>query len=121
QIRNSDIRSKSIEAITSEIDKLFYPENIDTKVKPGKEYNSVFLSLSAWIDQFPTLPDTCLPKFEERRPHLNMMALGEKFSQKINGIIKSGKSIDDIEDLAKISLTTEEMKQFESAALELGT
>jgi hypothetical protein len=121
QIRNSEIRTKSIEVITYEIDKLFYPDDIDTKVKPGKEYNSLFLSLSAWVDQFPSLPETCLTKFEEKRPHLNMLALGEKFSQKINGIIKSGKSIDDIEDLAKINLTTEEMKQFESAAAELGT
>src|SRR5690606_40708033 len=39
----------------------------------------------------------------------------------INAIIKSGKSIDDIEDLAKITLTTEEMKQFECAGAELGT
>lgn len=121
QISNGEIRSKGIEIITNEIDKLFYPDDIDTKVKPGKEYNGLFLSLSAWVDQFPTLPETCLTKFEEKRPHLNMLALGEKFSQKINGIIKSGKSIDDIEDLAKINLTTEEMKQFESAAAELGT
>lgn len=121
QINNSEIRSKGIEVITNEIDKLFYPDDIDTKVKPGKEYNSLFLSLSAWVDQFSSLPLTCLPKFEEKRPHLNMLALGEKFSQKINGIIKSGKSIDDIEDLAKINLTAEEMKQFESAAAELGT
>jgi hypothetical protein len=121
QIRNNEIRTRSIEIITNEIDKLFYPDDIDTKVKPGKEYNSLFLSLSAWVDQFPSLPETCLTKFEEKRPHLNMLALGEKFSQKINCIIKSGKSIDDIEDLAKINLTTEEMKQFESAAAVLGT
>ena len=121
QIRNSEIRTRGIEVITNEIDKLFYPDDIDTKVKPGKDYNSLFLSLSAWVDQFPSLPETCLTKFEEKRPHLNMLALGEKFSQKINSIIKSGKSIDDIEDLAKINLTTEEMKQFESAAAELGT
>ncbi len=121
QIRNGEIRTRSIEIITNEIDKLFYPDDIDIKVKPGKEYNSLFLSLSAWVDQFPSLPETCLTKFEEKRPHLNMLALGEKFSQQINAIIKSGKSIDDIEDLAKITLTTEEMKQFESAAAELGT
>ncbi|MEP0265804.1 hypothetical protein [Dokdonia sp.] len=121
QISNVEIRSKGIEIITNEIDKLFYPDDIDTKVKPGKEYNSLFLSLSAWVDQFPALPETCLTKFEDKRPHLNMLALGEKFSQQINGIIKSGKSIDDIEDLAKINLTTEEMKKFESAAKELGT
>lgn len=121
QISNSEIRSKGIEIITNEIDKLFYPDDIDIKVKPGKEYNDLFLSLSAWVDQFPSLPASCLPKFNEKRPHLNMLALGEKFSQKINGIIKSGKSIDDIENLAKINLTTEEMKQFEAAAAELGT
>lgn len=120
-ISNSEIRSKGIEILTNEIDKLFYPDNIDTKVKPGKEYNDLFLSLSAWVDQFPTLPKTCLPKFEEKRPHLNMLALGENFSQKINNIIKSGKSIDDIEDLAKINLTAEEMKQFELLSNELGT
>lgn len=121
QIRNSEIRTKSIEIITNEIDKIFYQDDIDTKVKPGKEFNNLFLSLSAWVDQFPSLPETCLTKFKEKRPHLNMLALGEKFSQKINSIIKSGKSIDDIEDLAKINLTAQEMKQFESAAAELGT
>lgn len=121
RINNGEIRLKGIGVITSEIDKLFYVDDIDTKIKPGKKYNDLFLSLSAWVDQFPSLPESCLPKFEEKRPHLNMLALGEKFSQKINNIIKSGKSIDDIEDLAKINLTAEEMKQFESAAAELGT
>jgi hypothetical protein len=120
KINNSDIREKGISAITKEIDSLFHQDDIDLEVRPEKKYNNLFLSLCAWIDQHHDLPNECLTKFKERRPYLNIIALGEGFSKQMIEIKNSGKSLDDIKELAKIKLTADEMRLFESAADELG-
>lgn len=120
RIRNSEIRTKGIDALTNELDKLFHSEDIDRKVRPNGEYNSFFLSLCAWVDQFQELPEECFTKFKIRRPYLNIIALGEGFSKQMVEIKNSGKSLEDIKELAKIKLSAEEMRKFESAAEELG-
>lgn len=94
--------------------------NIESKVKKGGILNEMFLQLNDWFERFSTA-SALLPTFSSKRPLLYVLALGEGFSKQIMEIQNSGKSIDDIKELAKIQLTTHQMKFFESAASELGT
>jgi hypothetical protein len=114
------LRKKEVDILTKEIDKLFHDENIESKVKKGGNMNEMFLQLNNWFEQFSTAT-TLLPAFSNKRATLYVLALGEGFSKQIMEIQNSGKSIDDIKELAKIQLTIQEMKKFEDAASELGT
>ena len=113
------IKKKDISILTDKIDDLFNDEHIESKIKKGGNLNEMFLQLNDWFEQFST--SSTLRTFSNKRASLYVLALGEGFSKQIMEIQSSGKSIDDIRELAKIQLSTQEMKSFESAATELGT
>lgn len=117
---NLDKKRRDVSALTREIDKLFHDNNIESKVKKGGSLNEMFLQLNDWYEEF-SKPNELLPTFSNKRTSLYVLALGEGFSKQIMEIQSSGKSIEDIAELAKIQLTTNEMKLLESAASELGT
>ena len=114
------IRKRDVDVLTNEIDKVFHDENIESKVKKGGSMNEMFLQLNNWYEQFSNA-DRLLKTFSNKRASLYVLALGEGFSKQIMEIKSSGKSIEDITELAKIRLTAQEMKLFEIAASELGT
>lgn len=115
-----DKKRRDVSVLTREIDKLFLDENIESKVRKGGLLNEMFLKLNDWYESF-SKPTELLPTFSSKRSTLYVLALGEGFSKQIMEIQNSGKSIEDITELAKIKLSPEEMKMFESAAAELGT
>lgn len=115
-----DKKRRDVSVLTREIDKLFLDENIESKVRKGGLLNEMFLKLNDWFETFSN-PTELLPTFSSKRSTLYVLALGEGFSKQIMELQKSGKSIEDITELAKIKLSPEEMKMFESAAAELGT
>jgi hypothetical protein len=114
------IRKREVDILTKEIDKLFHDEHIESKVKKGGSLNELFMQLNDWFEKFSNA-DTLLTNFSNKRPSLYVLALGEGFSKQIMEIQSSGKSIEDIAELAKIKLSTQEMILFEIAATELGT
>jgi hypothetical protein len=114
------LRKKEVDILTTEIDKIFHDENIESKVKKGGKLNEMFLELNNWFEQFPLAPKL-LSAFSNKRASLYVLALGEGFSKQIMEIQNSGKSIDDIKELAKIQLTVQEMRKFDAAASILGT
>ena len=115
-----DKKRRGVSVLTREIDKLFLDENIESKVRKGGLLNEMFLKLNDWFETFSN-PTELLPTFSSKRSTLYVLALGEGFSKQIMELQNSGKSIEDITELAKIKLSPEEMKVFESAAAELGT
>lgn len=116
---NLHSKRRDVSILTLEIDKLFHDENIESKVKKDGPLNKVFLQLNDWYEKFPNA-NVLLPTFSGKRASLYVLALGEGFSKQIMEIQSYGKSIEDITELAKIQLTTGEMKLFESVVLELG-
>ena len=120
RINFDGLKSKEVEVLTKEIDKLFNDQNIEIKVKKGGTHNEMFLQLNNWFEQFSNA-NAYLPTFSTKRATLYVLALGEGFSKQIMDIQNSGKSIEDITELAKIQLSPQEMKLFENAAKELGT
>ena len=120
RINFEGLKSKEVDVLTKEIDKLFHDLNIESKVKKGGTHNEMFLQLNNWFEQFSNA-SSYLPTFSTKRATLYVLALGEGFSKQIMEIQNSGKSIEDIAELAKIQLSPQEMKLFETAAAELGT
>jgi hypothetical protein len=114
------LRTREVDVLTKEVDKLFNDPHIESKVKKGGPLNEMFLKLNNWYEQVSDAGNY-LPTFSTKRATLYVLALGEGFSKQIMEIQNSGKSIEDITELAKIKLSPEEMKMFESAAAELGT
>ncbi|MBL7773919.1 MAG: hypothetical protein JNM95_13725 [Chitinophagaceae bacterium] len=113
------LRTRDVSVLTNEIDKIFHDLNIESKVKKGGSLNGMFLQLNDWFEQFSKI-DTLLPSFSTKRASLYVLALGEGFSKQIMEINKSGKSIEDIVELAKIQLSPAQMKLLDDAAAELG-
>lgn len=113
------LRTKDVAVLTDEIDKLFSDPNIEKKVKKGGPLNELFLQLNDWFEELPNTA-TYLRTFSGMRASLYVLALGEGFSKQIMEINKSGKSIEDIVELAKIQLSPAQMKLLDDAAAELG-
>ena len=113
------LRTGEVDVLTKEVDKLFNDPHIESKVKKGGSLNEMFLQLNNWYEQFSD-DGNFLPTFSAKRATLYVLALGEGFSKQIMEIQNSGKSIEDIAELAKIKLSAAEMKMFETAAAELG-
>lgn len=120
RIQIQTIRKYSIDTLTKEIDKLFDDPLIERKVKQGNELHNAFLTLNNWFEQFPDVSGD-LKTFSNKRALLYVIALGDGFGKQIMSIKESGRSMEDIVELAHISLTTKEMKDLEKVALELGT
>lgn len=120
RIKVEHIRQISVGVLTTEIDNLFLDPNIESKVMKGGSLNEMFLRLNNWFEQFSDA-DSYLKTFAGKRAMLYVLALGEGFSKQIMEIQNSGKSIEDIAELAKIKLTPQEMREFEEAAAVLGT
>jgi hypothetical protein len=119
RIMIEEIRTKEVDVLTTEIDKIFLNPNIEINVKKGGKYNEMFLQLNNWFEQFSNA-ENYLRTFSSKRATLYVLALGEGFSKQIMAIQNSGKSIEDIAELAKINLSPQEMKLFEAAVSKLG-
>ena len=120
RIQVGDIKKVSIDILTTEIDKLFDDLTIETKVKKGNILYDSFLNLNNWFEQFPEAVSN-LKTFATKRATLYVIALGEGFGKQVMSLRDSGRSMDDIVELAKVSLTTAEIKALEMVAIELGT
>lgn len=120
RIRVESIRQTSVGVLSTVIDNLFLDPNIESKVRKDGTLNEMFLQLNNWFEQFSDA-ESHLKTFAGKRATLYVLALGEGFSKQIMEIQNSGKSIEDIAELAKIKLTAQEMKKFEEAAAVLGT
>ncbi|WCT13476.1 sacsin N-terminal ATP-binding-like domain-containing protein [Mucilaginibacter jinjuensis] len=119
RLRSEDIKEKDVEELAKEIDRIFTDSNIESKVKKDGELNEMFLKLDEWFEQFDR-SGTYLRSFAAKRPSLYILALGDGFSKQIMDIRASGKSMDDIAEIAKINLTVDELKLLEAAATEVG-
>lgn len=119
RISFDELRTKDVSILTNEIDKVFQDANIEARVKKGADLNQMFVELNSWFEQFSNI-DNPLPTFSSKRASLYILALGEGFSKQIMDLNKTGKSMDDLFELAKIKLTPEEMKILDNAAAELG-
>lgn len=113
------LRTHDVSVLTSEIDKLFIAQNIETKVKKGGALNEMFLLLNDWFEKF-SKPTNLLPTFASNRASLYVLALGDGFSKQIMEMKSTGRTIEEITELAKTQLTNEAIKQFEDAAGVLG-
>lgn len=119
RIKVDGIKRRDVEILTKEIDKLFHDEAIESKIRKDGKVNEMFLRLNDWFERFSTSA-TLLPTFSNKRASLYVLALGEGFSKQIMEIRSTGRTMGELAELAKIQLTTQEMKLFESAAAELG-
>ncbi|MGB3343069.1 MAG: hypothetical protein WBA61_04085 [Aequorivita sp.] len=113
-------RKTDVEIITKPIDKLFEDEHIQSKVSKGGELYDVFLEVNNWFEKHSDA-SSYLKTFSSKRDMLYVNSLGDGFSKQIMALKNSGKSMEDIAELAKINLTPQEMQQLEKVANELGT
>ena len=116
----SNFRTASISIITEKIDNLFLDPNIQTKVSKDGELHQVFLEINSWYEKHSDA-SAYLKTFASKRDMLYVISLGDGFSKQIMALKQSGKSMEDIAELAKIKLSTAEMKELERVANELGT
>lgn len=113
-------RTYEVSILTDEIDKLFQVKDIETKLKKdGGEYNEMFLQLNNWFEQFQNSA-SLLRTFDARRSYFYVIALGEGFSKQVMEMKKTGRTIEQITELAKTKLTNQEVKQLGDAAAILG-
>lgn len=118
-ISNENLRKTTIEKLTHPIDKLFQDPSSIEKVKEGSEYNDLFHRLNNWFDEHPTLY-SLLPIFNSKRSILHLTAFGEGVSKQVLRILKMEKSVDELEELSKIKLSTIELKKLVEAANSVG-
>lgn len=119
RINFEGLRTRDVSILTMEIDKIFHDSNIESRVKKGGILNDMFLQLNDWFEN-SSKSDIYLPTFATKRASLYVLALGEGFSKQIMEIKKSGKSMEDIAELAKIQLSPTDMQLLDNAALVLG-
>ncbi|MBJ2126595.1 sacsin N-terminal ATP-binding-like domain-containing protein [Flavobacterium sp. IB48] len=113
-------RKASVSIITDKIDNLFLDVNIQTKVSKDGELHQVFLEINSWFEKHSDA-SFYLKTFASKRNMLYVISLGDGFSKQIMALKESGKSMEDITELAKINLTTTEMQNLAHVANELGT
>lgn len=116
----SNFRTASISIITDKIDNLFLDPNIQTKVSKDGELHQVFLEINSWYEKHSDA-SSYLKTFASKRDMLYVISLGDGFSKQIMALKQSGKSMEDITELAKINLSASEMRELERVANELGT
>jgi hypothetical protein len=51
RVRFEGLRTKEIDSLTNEINKLFQDPNIESKVKKGGSHNEMFLQLNNWFEE----------------------------------------------------------------------
>lgn len=116
----SNFRTASISIITDKIDNLFLDPNIQTKVSKDGQLHQVFLEINNWYEKHSDA-STYLKTFGSKRDMLYVISLGDGFSKQIMALKQSGKSMEDIAELAKINLSASEMRELERVVNELGT
>lgn len=116
----SNFRSTSVAIITDKIDNLFLHPNIEAQVSKNGILHHVFLEINNWYEKHSDA-STYLKTFSSKRDMLYVISLGDGFSKQIMALKKSGKSMEDIAELAKINLSASEMRELEMVANELGT
>lgn len=115
-----DFRETDVRILTDKIDNLFLQPDISSKVAKNGELYEVFLEINNWFEKHSDA-STYLKTFASKRDMLYVISLGEGFSKQIMALKNSGKSMEDIAELADIKLSTQEMKELERVANELGT
>lgn len=116
----SNFRKASVSIITDKIDNLFLDVNIQTKVSKDGELHQVFLEINNWFEKHSDA-SSYLKTFASKRDMLYVISLGDGFSKQIMALKESGKSMEDIAELAKINLSASDMRELERVATELGT
>lgn len=114
------LRTRTVECLTGEIDKLFSAPGIADKVKKDGTHNAMFLLLNEWYEKFSPASEGFLPSFHANRNSFYVLALGDGFSSQIIAITNSGRSIEEITELAKVQLSNAQIKELDTAAGVLG-
>ncbi|GEM_PF-1091079 len=120
QLSLSEFRSTNVAIITDKIDNLFIDPNISDRVAKTGDLNYVFLEINNWFEKHSDA-SSYLKTFASKRNMLYVISLGDGFSKQIMALNKSGKSMEDIVELADITLSTSDMKELARLANELGT
>ena len=114
------LRTRTVEYLTGEIDKLFSAPGMADKVKKDGTHNAMFLLLNEWYEKFSPASEGFLPSFHANRNSFYVLALGDGFSSQIIAITNSGRSIEEITELAKVQLSNAQIKELDTAAGVLG-
>jgi len=115
-IKNSNLRIVGIEVLTRPLDDLFKDTTAENQVKDGQKYHELFLILKElteadrWAKLFPI--------FTEKQPILFIKAFGAGSS--VSRLMKIKKTIDEMEKLASLSLSADQLKQLDDAAKIIG-
>lgn len=117
QIKNDFIRSADLDMLTRPIDDLFNAREAEDLVKEGQKYHQLFLNLKDWLEAYPNGEDY-FPIFSKKKPILYIKAFGEGSS--LGRLLKLKKSVEEIEQLDKLSLSPNQMKLLDDAVAQIG-
>jgi hypothetical protein len=115
-IYHESLRKSDVSILTTPIDDLFKRKDIEDQVKEGLTYHKLFVALKElteddkWAKRFQF--------FYEKQPILYIKAFGAGSS--VGRLLKIKKPIDEIEKLASLSLTAEQLKKLDDAAKMIG-
>lgn len=114
------MRAHPVDHLSTTIDKLFAEPGISDKVKKDGPLNALFLQLNEWYDRNSPASHGFLPTFHAHRDTFYVLALGPEFSSQMIAIKNSGRTVEEITELAKVKLSNEQIKELDSAASALG-
>ncbi|WP_113664326.1 sacsin N-terminal ATP-binding-like domain-containing protein [Pedobacter nanyangensis] len=115
-ILNSNLRSNDVSILTRPLDDIFKDVSVEEKVKEGHEYHDLFMTLKELIEH--EFWAKMFPLFSEKQPVLFIKAFGAGSS--IGRLMKIRKPIEEMEKLAALSLTADQLKQLDDAAKTIG-
>lgn len=116
KVFNPNLRRQDVSILTRPIDDIFKDVAVEEKVKEGREYHGLFMALKElteddfWAKLFPL--------FSEKQPILFIKAFGAGSS--VGRLMKIKKPIEEMEKLAALSLSADQLKQLDDAAKVIG-
>jgi hypothetical protein len=115
-INNSNLRPTDVEILTRPIDLIFKDPTVEEQVKEGLRYHELFMFLKdltedeKWAERFPF--------FTDRQPVLFIKAFGA--GSRVGRLLKIKKPVEEMEKLAALSLSADQLKQLDDAAKLIG-
>jgi hypothetical protein len=115
-IENINLRQTDIEILSRPIDLIFKDPATEEQVKEGLRYHELFMTLKdlteeeKWADRFPF--------FTDRQPILFIKAFG--VGSRVGRLLKIKKPVEEMEKLAALSLSADQLKQLDDAAKLIG-
>lgn len=115
-IFNTNLRITDVSILTRPIDDLFKDSSVEDKVKEGLEYHDLFMALKEFTES--ERGAKLFPLFTEKQPILFIKAFGAGSS--VGRLMKIRKPIEEMEKLAALSLSADQLKQLDDAAKSIG-